>query len=218
MAESHAPGGTIALVGGGPFTDNDDLDRRLVAGRSGPVHVVPTADAYERPAEMVERAEAWGERIGVRVEAVMAMVRPDARRDDLAAQVAVGDMVWLVGDSPIHLRTVMKDTPLWSAIVEVLGRGGLVVGVAGSAAALCDPMTDPRGGAFTFGLGLVPGMAVITETETWAPEQLHRTHALAGESVTADLPTGSALIRHAEAGGVRWEMVGDAVVHGDLPR
>jgi cyanophycinase len=147
----------------------------------------------------------------------MAMVRPDARRDDLAAQVADGDMVWLVGDSPIHLRTVMKDTVLWASIVGVLERGGLVVGVAGSAAALCDPMTDPRGGAFTFGLGLVSHMAVITETERWAPEQLHRTHDLAGDSVTADLPTGSALIRHAEAGGVRWEIVGDAIVHGVLP-
>lgn len=217
MASAHAPGGTLVLAGGGPFTDNDDLDRRLVAGRSGTVHVVPTADAYERPAEMVARAEEWGARIGVRVEGVMAMVRPDARREDLAEQVSTGDMVWLVGDSPIHLRTVMKDTPLWEAIVGVLGRGGLVVGVAGSAAALCDPMTDPRGGAFTFGLGLVSGLAVITETETWAPEQLHRTHALAGDSVVVDLPTGSALVRHAEAGGARWEVVGAAIVHGDLP-
>jgi cyanophycinase len=204
----------IVLTGGGPFTANDDLDRRVLSGRSGRVAVVPTADAFEQPKLMIEAATAWGARVGVETVPVMALTRPDARRDDLVALVEGCDAVWLVGDSPIHLRTVMKDTPLWAAITGVLDRNGLVVGVAGSAAAICDPMTDPRGGAFTFGLGLVAGMAVITETETWAPEQLMRARHLAGDSVTVELPTGAALIR---TGTGKWETVGDAIVHGDLP-
>jgi cyanophycinase len=121
--------------------------------------------------------------------------------------------VWLVGDSPIHLRSVLKDSPLLDAIRGVLDAGGLVVGVAGSAAALCDPMTDPRGGAFTLGLGLVRGVAVATETESWSEEHLARTRTLATSDVTlVELPTGAALVL-GEAG---WERVGEVVVHGDL--
>lgn len=207
----------IALAGGGPFTANDDLDRRLLAGRSGRVAVVPTADAFENPKLLVESAGAWGQRLGVETVPVMALTRPDARRDDLADLVNGCDSVWLVGDSPIHLRTVMKDTMLWAAITGVLDRDGLIAAVAGSAAAVCDPMTDPRGGAFTFGLGLVSGMAVITETEDWAPEQLIRARHLAGTSVTAELPTGSALIRTGRLGSASWETVGEVAVHGSLP-
>ena len=55
---------------------------------------------------------------------------------------------------PIHLRTALKDTPLWASVCGVLERGGVVAAVGASASAMCDPMTDPRGGAFTFGLGL----------------------------------------------------------------
>lgn len=211
------PEPTVVLAGGGPFTASDDLDRRLLVGRSGRVAVVPTADAFENPRLLVDDATAWAQRIGIEAVPVMALTRPDARREDLVALVKSCDAVWLVGDSPIHLRTVMKDTPLWGAITSVLDRDGLVVAVAGSAAAICDPMTDPRGGAFTFGLGLTGGMAAITETEAWAPEQLMRARHLAGDSVTVELPTGAALIRTGHEGAVSWETVGDAVVHGTLP-
>ncbi len=42
--------GTIALMGGGPFTANDELDARLMAA-AGAEHavVLPTADAFEHP-------------------------------------------------------------------------------------------------------------------------------------------------------------------------
>jgi hypothetical protein len=73
-------------------------------------------------------------------------------------------------------------------------------------------MTDDRGGAFALGLGLVSGMAVIAGIESWPHDQVERAHHLADTPVV-DLPTGSALIR---SGGA-WEVVGDAVVHGDLP-
>ena len=51
--------GTIALQGGGPFTANDDLDRRLLTsvGADGVV-VLPTADAFERPERLVAAAVA----------------------------------------------------------------------------------------------------------------------------------------------------------------
>lgn len=205
--------GTIALQGGGPFAANDELDQRLLA-EAGADHVVvlPTADAFEQPRELVELATAWAQRLGVSVEALMVLTRADALDAGTPESLATARAVYLVGDSPIHLQKVLVDTELWSAIRGVADRGGLVVGVAGSAAALCDPMTDPRGGAFTIGLGLVPGLAVATETESWTDERMSRTLELADTAV-AVVPTGSALVRR----GDEWEFVGDVELHGDLP-
>jgi cyanophycinase len=106
---------------------------------------------------------------------------------------------------------VLKATPLWQAISDVLDAGGVVAATGGSAAAMCDPMVDPRGGAFTLGLGLAVGLALVTEAETWSSERLHRTLKLANTPVV-ELPTGAALLRTADG----WEQVGDVVVHGEL--
>ena len=205
--------GTIALVGGGPFHANDDLDRQLL-GAAGADRVVmlPTADAFESPAELVAAAMSWGERLGVEVDALMVLQRHDA--DDDAAADAVRDAaaVYLVGDSSMHLRSVLKDTAVFAAIGEVLAGGGLVVAVGPCAAAVCDPMLDQRGGAFTLGLGLVRGVAVIPEAEEWSEERRSRTLSLADTPVV-ELPTGSALLW----GDAGWELVGAPVVHGELP-
>lgn len=201
------------MQGGGPFEANDELDRRVLgAAGVSEVIVLPTADAYEQPNEMVATARAWGERLGVAVEPLMVLTRPEAD-DAAAATVDRAAAVFLAGDSAIHLRSVLKETAVFRALGGVLERGGLVIATGPSAAALCDPMTDRRGGAFALGLGLVPGLAVITETEQWPPAQLERAHSLADTPVI-DLPTGSAVIR-TDAG---WELVGDAVTHGELPQ
>ena len=99
----------MALCGGGPFSANDDLDRALLAG-SARVTVVPTADAFERPAELIDQARVWGERIGVEIDPLMAITRPDASDHDLVAIAEGSEAIWLVGDSPIHLRAVMTAT------------------------------------------------------------------------------------------------------------
>lgn len=205
--------GTLALQGGGPFVANDDLDARLLRSvGADTVVVLPTADAFEHPERLVAAAMSWGERLGVGVEALMVMRRGEAAGQGPAELVRAARAVYLVGDQPLHLRSVLKDTPLWDAIVTVLDTGGLVCAVAGSAAALCDPMVDPRGGAFTLGLGLVSGLALVTEAEAWSHERLHRTLELADTTI-ATLPTGSALVR--SAGG--WDRVGEVEVHGALP-
>lgn len=201
--------GTIVLQGGGPFTANDDLDRRLLAQvGASKVVMLPTADAFEEPAELVAAAMSWAERLDVEVEALMVLNRSEALEPGPAEVVARHQAVYLVGDSPIHLRSVLKDTPLYEAICGVLDAGGLVVGVAGSAAALCDPMTDPRGGAFAIGLGMVTDLAVLTEAETWTEERLHRTLTLADTTV-AELPTGSALVSTPDG----WDHVGPVTLH-----
>jgi cyanophycinase len=109
------------------------------------------------------------------------------------------------------LRTTLQETVVYEAIEQQL-ENGIVVAVAGSAAALCDPMVDPRGGAFTLGLGLVEGIAVITESETWSHDRLQRCLQLANTTVV-QLPTGSALL----CTRGKWNVHGPAIIHGALP-
>lgn len=205
--------GLLALQGGGPFVANDELDRRLLNEVGAQrVVVLPTADAYEHPDRMVATAQEWGRRLGVTVEGLMVLNRPGALDPGHVATVAGARAVYLAGDSPMHLRSVLKDTPMWQALNTVLSEGGLVAAVGASAAALCDPMVDPRGGAFTLGLGIVSGLALVTEVESWSADRLHRTLKLANTPI-ALLHTGSSLV-HRESG---WEVIGGPDVRGELP-
>jgi cyanophycinase len=210
--------GTIALQGGGAFVANDELDARLLrdAGATRVV-VLPTADAFEHPERLVASAMTWAERLAavgvdVEIEALMVMRRGEALEAGAADVVRAAHAVYLVGAQPPHLRWVLTDTPVWAALGEVHHRGGLLAATGGSADAMCDPMIDPRGGAFTLGLGLVRGLALVTEAETWSHERLHRTLELANTPI-ATVPTGAALVLR----GGEWELVGDVELHGDLP-
>jgi cyanophycinase len=204
--------GTIVLQGGGPFVANDELDRRLLTEVDAPgIVMLPTADAFEHPERLVAAAMTWGERLDLEVEALMVLGRGDALDEGAAGVVRRARAVYLVGDQPLHLRSVLKDTPVWDAIGDVLATGGVVVGTGGSASALCDPMVDPRGGAFTLGLGLVTGVAFVSESETWSLERLHRTLKLANTPVLC-VPTGSAAILRDGT----WEHIGAVEPHGDL--
>jgi cyanophycinase len=201
----------LVLEGGAPFVGNDDLDSRLVRGLKGPIAVLPTADAFEGPEKMIEAARAWGERLGVKVQAVEVYSRAAAMEQAHADAMRNAAAVWVVGDSPIHLRSCIKDTPVFDALAWQ-AVNGLLVAVAGSAAAMCDPMVDPRGGAYALGLGLVTKLAVISESEQWPKDRLQRSLDLANTTVV-EVPTGSAL----ERSSGEWKMHGDVTVHGELP-
>lgn len=205
--------GIIALEGGGPFRLHDDLDRRLLAevGATSVV-VLPTADAFEQPEDLIASARSWAERMGVSVEPLMVMRRTEALESGIAEVLSRARAVWLVGDNPIHLRSVVKDTPLWEGIVHLHQSGGLVVGAGAPASALCDPMIDPRGGALALGLGMIKGVAVITESERETPDRHARTKKLANVPLVF-LPSASAVVRR----DGQWEFVGAHEVEGSLP-
>ena len=212
VAYARAMTGTLALQGGGPFVANDALDIQLLT-EAGTTKVVmlPTADAFEHPERLVAAALTWAERLDLEVEALMVLNRTDALDKGAARVVRKASAVYLVGDQPLHLRSVLKDTPVWRALVERYDDGGLVVAVGGSASAMCDPMVDPRGGAFTLGLGLVDGLAFVCEAETWSLERLHRTLKLANTPVVCS-PTGSAMVRSVFC----FKDTAATEIHGDL--
>ena len=198
----------VVLQGGGPFTANDGFDAQILSAHPGYVAILPTAEAFENPDDLVQLSVAWAKRLGITTKLCAVYSRADAREESFATIISQAAVVYVVGDSPIHLRSTLKDTVVFDAVAA----HSCVVATAGSAAAMCDPMVDPRGGAFALGLGLVSGVAAITESEKWPDERLQRTLSLANTSVV-EIPTGAALIYD----NGTWSTHGAVVLHGPLP-
>ena len=208
--------GVLALVGGGEWSEGCTFDRALLdASGADEVLVLPTAAAYEHPERVVERAEEWFRPLGAGVRGLMVLGRVDALDDANAAVVREARFVYLSGGSPMHLRSVLKDSTVWDALVEGWRAGAVLAGAAAGADVLCDPMVDPRGGAFTVGLGLVPGLAVIPRYNLWSRDKAHRTVQLAPKGlVVAGVPQRTALIRDAD-GPWRAEGEGEVAVFAE---
>ncbi|WP_421118285.1 Type 1 glutamine amidotransferase-like domain-containing protein [Aquihabitans daechungensis] len=171
--------GHLALVGGGEFTEGCTFDAGLleVSGASE-VLIVPTAAAYEHPQRLVDVAAGWFDRLGVPARGLDLLARPDASSPEVVEALAASRFTYLVGGSPLHLRAVIKDSPAWDAIETAWLGGGVLAGSSAGAMVLCDPMVDPRGGAFTLGLGLLPGVAVIPAHDHWSEDAAHRTRQM----------------------------------------
>jgi cyanophycinase len=199
--------GTLALVGGGEWQPGCEFDRDLLAtSGADEVLVLPTGAAYEHPGRVVDAATAWFAELGVPVTGCMVLGRPDALDEASAAAVATARFVYLAGGSPMHLRSVLKDTPTWEALVEVWRSGGVVAGSGAGAMVLCDPMVDPRGGALTLGLGLVEQVAVMPQFDSWTDDRSRRSLQIAPAGLPlVGLDERTALIRHPDG---RWETAG----------
>lgn len=172
--------GTLALVGGAEWQDGCEFDRDLLAASgAGEVVVMPTGAAYEHPGRLVEAAERWFAELGAAVRPSMVLARPDAVDPSQIAAVEQASLVYLAGPSPLHLRSVLMHSPLWDALVGAWHRGATLAGTSAGAMVLCDPMVDPRGGAFTLGLGLVDQLTVIPHADAWSGDKLRRTLQIA---------------------------------------
>jgi len=189
--------GPLALIGGGEWSDGCSFDRELLdAVGADEVVVLPTASAYEHPERFVASAEHWFGEMKVRARGLMVLGRPDALEQANVDAVAAARFVYLAGTSPMHLRSVLKDSPLWDALLASWKGGAALAGSSAGAMVLCDPMVDQRGGAFTLGLGLLNGVAVVPHHDSWSEEKAHRTRQLAPKGlVVAGVDERTALVR-----------------------
>lgn len=218
-ATEHGECGVLALVGGAEFTDPCTFDRTLLdAAGTSEVLLLPTGAAYEHPHLVVGRARAWFEGLGAEVRSLDVLRRPDALDAANAAAMRGARFVYLVGGSPMHLRSVLMHSLLWDALVAAWHDGAVVAGSAAGAQVLCDPMVDSRGGAFTVGLGLVENVAVIPERNRWSDEVLHRTRILSPEGMLLfGVDEATAVLRNPDGTWVA-EGAGTVTVHvGSAP-
>jgi cyanophycinase len=207
--------GVLALVGGGEWTEGCSFDAELLAAaKTDEVLVLPTAAAYEHPERAVLAAGRWFAQFGARVEGLMVLGRADAEQDRAAEEVRRAAFIYLAGGSPLHLRSVLKDSKVYAALREASMAGAVVAGSGAGAMVLTDPMVDPRGGALTVGLGLVDRFTVVTqfgdEHQDAHGEKLHRSVALAPRGLpVVGIPERTALVRGVDG---QWRSIGERPV------
>ena len=204
--------GPLILVGGAEWQAGCSFDQEAWEAAGQPeVLVLPTAAAYEQPQRAVRTASDWFAGFGAKVRGLNVLARPDAEDADHAAAVAAARFIYLAGGSPLHLRSVLKDSAVWSALSAAWAGGATIAGSSAGAMVLTDPMVDPRGGAFTLGLGLVAPLAVVPHYGGWSEEKMLRTLELAPTGVPVmAVDERTAAIR--EPSG-QWRSAGAGRVH-----
>src|SRR3954465_9560808 len=155
MTAQKKGSGTLALLGGGEWAPgSEDLDRVLLAASGGTeVVVLPTPPAFEQPAPVAGRAIGWFEKLGATVKPVMVLNRRDADNDANVKAVKGASFIYLPDGSPLPLRSAFKGSRLWDVIGAAYRNGSVLAASGAGATVVCDPMVDPRGGAYTVGLG-----------------------------------------------------------------
>lgn len=203
--------GPLALVGGDEWGDGCGFDADLLAASGGDeVVVLPTAAAYEHPDKVLAAADAWFTRLGGRVLGLHVLTRSDAEDEANAAVVASSRFVYLCGGSALHLRSVLKASRVWEALLGAWRGGTVVAGSGAGAMVLTDPMVDPRGGALTVGLGMVENLAVIPHFGHENAEKVHRSIALAAPGLpVVGVPERTALVRDPDGS---WHQAGVGTV------
>ncbi|MGH9096213.1 MAG: Type 1 glutamine amidotransferase-like domain-containing protein, partial [Acidimicrobiales bacterium] len=140
--------------------------------------------------------------------------RADAEDPGATAVLRKARFIYLSGSSPMHLRSVLKGSKAWDALVAAWNNGAVIAGSSGSAMALTDPMVDARGGGLTLGLGLVTGIAVVPHFgdthEDAHGQKMHRSVLLAPRGTpVAGVPERTALIRDPDG---TWRTAGEGSV------
>jgi cyanophycinase len=203
--------GSLALVGGGEWGPGArGFDADLLAGSgTNEVVVLPTAAAFEHPERVGERAEAYFGELGATVRTLPVLHRTEAEDPDVAKVVRAAKFVYLADGSPLHLRSVLKESALFDAL-QAAYQGGAVVAASGAGATLlCDPMVDPRGGAYTVGLGVVKNLAVFPYHGTAAAHLRERSiELLPRNAVLAGVDEQTALVKSPQG----WTVVGAGTV------
>jgi cyanophycinase len=171
--------GALALFAGVSWARDGGIAAELIQRVGSDVVVLPTAAAYEGPAAAVAKLADDLASTGASVRSLMVLTRRDAGLSEHADVVREARVICLIGGSPLHLMSVMKDSAVFAALVSAWRSGATIIGAEGGASVLSDPMIDPRGGALTVGLGLVRDMSVYPGYRGELDASLERTLALA---------------------------------------
>lgn len=172
--------------------------------------VLPTASAFEHSDRVGGQAGAFFEALGAQSRVLQVLRREGAEDPANVEVVRSAKLIVVIDGSPLHLRSVLKGSALFAAIVEARARGAAVWASGAGATVLCDPMVDPRGGAYTVGLGLVGGLAVFPHHDTAPTHLWERSVELRPEgSVLAGLDEATALVRDPRGG---WRVAGSGGV------
>ena len=186
--------GLLALVGGDEFKPgNEEQDRLLVEHRAkGPAYVVPTAAARQGPALAVATAQRWFKGLGLDVIELPVLKRSDATSAKNVELAERGGLFYLTGGDPGLVVDVLRDTPVWQAVIAAWRSGAALAGSSAGAMAMGEwtlirkayPGQAQR--RYKPALNLLPRVAVAPHFETFGHRWV--------DSVVADPPAEEVVI------------------------
>ena len=184
--------GPLALVGSGEYTPAMlEVEAGLLAGRPPRYVQIPTAasaEGEERLRYWIDLGQAQADRLGVQAVPLRVYSRDDAHDPQIVAQIAGAGLIYLSGGSPSLLADILRDTPLWKAIVAEWESGAALAGCSAGAMVMSDQVPElrhpARGGVP--GLGLLPHLRVLPHFDRmlgWIPDVLTRPFFRGGAGV-----------------------------------
>lgn len=197
--------GTLAFLGSDELQGGAVFDEQLLHdqfrrdGETSKLRVIAAAAAYEQGKSAYERIQSWCSQRSIETVDSGLWARADADHAQHIEELRHSRFIYVADGSPLHLRSVLKDSEAWSALVEAWRNGATIVGAGAGAAVLSDPMVDPRGGALTLGLGLVRNAVIVPRLHRWTREWMRRLFTLVPDGVTViEIPECCALVRTSE--------------------
>jgi len=155
----------LALVGSGEYLPPmEPVDRYLLGLLKSEPHVIclPTAAGTEG----AERINYWSElgkahysRLGAAVESLPVIDPSSANDPDLAGRIQLANFVYLSGGKPDYLYRTLANSLVWTAIMEVLHKGGILAGCSAGAMIMGERMPGFPGLKPAF--GLLPGVVIM---------------------------------------------------------
>jgi cyanophycinase len=122
---------------------------------------------------------------------VLALARPSAAEDSVAALVAGAGLIYLSGGDPRYVTETLRDTRTWAAIAGAWRAGAALAGCSAGAMALGGLVAGMRRihDGLIEGLGAVPGVCVLPHFD-----RLRRWRPQAAEALASRLPPATTLV------------------------
>jgi cyanophycinase len=162
-------GGLLALAGSGEYLPGmEAVDRLLLGYLKEPARVVclPTGagtEGEERLRYWMNLGQDYFNRLGVEsVESLPVYNRADAENSDFVTKVKEANFVYISGGKPYYLMDCFKDTPILSALMDVLGKNGVIAGCSAGAMIFGERIPNRSiVGETRQGFGLLPESFII---------------------------------------------------------
>jgi cyanophycinase-like exopeptidase len=203
--------GPLALVGSGEYTPAMlVVEAGLIAGRPPRYVQIPAAASAEGEARVqywIDLGRSQAERLGVTAVTLDVRSREHAADPAIVEQVAGAGLIYLSGGNPTLLARILRDTPLWSAIVAAWEGGAALAGCSAGAMVMATYVPElrrPRKGEP--GLDLLPHIRVLPHFDRmlgWAPDILTRPFFRDGTAHVVGIDEDTAIVGGPETFTVR---------------
>jgi cyanophycinase-like exopeptidase len=221
--------GPLALIGLSDRETTMTIDRYLLEKSGGnEVLYLPTAGVeWERAA--LEQSCAYIKSfvegsLGARAVIPMILSREDAHDPTHVGTIMQAKYIFIGGGRPAPMAEILRDTPVWQAIVARWYSGAVLAGESAGALVLMDRvprLAETDGDPFIWepGLGLLPGMRAVAHLETTKGQWIlgRVLDEAPPDALVVGLPERSAVVREPDGTWITLGVDGVIVLRGGQP-